>query len=1176
MNSMNSHSSAFVPNTSTAHSRSLKFRNNFRRSILAGGIVPATLLIASSASAWADAIFAPGNQILGGQKDAGNTVFNVGVAGFAAGVNNWPDGESPDHAIDGVAQKYLNFGIINTGFLVNPTFNGGNGSVISSIQLWTANDEEPRDPATYEIWGTNTALDFGATSFTFSSSNFTLITSGSLALPTGRGLTGINPLNNTNSQTVTFTNTTGYKEYLIIFPSVKGASNSMQIGEVQLFGIASYVELKWNGNVNNVWNVGTTQNWLAGATPSTFSNTNGVLFDDSATGGTSISIQNGGNAVQPAAIVFANITKNYTISGDAINSPGNLVLNGTGSVTLNNINSYAAGTIVNGGTLTIGATGTLGAGSLTVNNSNTGAGTAVAVNFNSAQSIGTLSGAIGIPSSGTNTVTITLSGGITVTQATDAVYAGVIAGTGGLTKNGTGALTLTSANTYSGPTIVNAGILRSSAPGDNPNSALPAGQPVTVNAGATLILGADDGLGYFAGSVSGLTVNGGTLVGAAATHSTLPALTLNGGTVTAVDPGNTSNGSVLNYILDGDVTTVAGASPSVINANSILLRKKATSDADPSAPVTFNVPRGTPPVDLLVSSVVKDQAAGLIKSGNGILALSNANTYTGPTVINAGTIAVGDSAALGTGPVTINNGGLLSLGSDAINGFDGFSINGGATVDANQTLTLTTTGDQARSAFTQGLVSLDNGFTTSFVYTAGGNRAADGITFTVQNSDATAIGGGGGNLAYVGIANSAAVEFNIYTGQNPPQPVGTAYAVGTAGTYTSTAPVNLASGNAIQITLTYSPVDQTITETLFDLVTRDSYSTVFSGVDLPLAVGGTSAYIGFTGATGGASAIQTVDNFKFNNFSQGVTVANNISTAAGSTTGFEVLPVALGGAGSATLQGTLTLGNGATLNVTGGATPTNLPFALTVTNTTTIAGNTTINVANNGTGKGTLTLGAVSDQATGATLTKTGAGTLAIVAAATYTGATTVNGGTLAVNGSIAGATTINNTATLAGTGTLAGVTVQNGGTVAPGNSVGTLTTGPIAFQNGSALTLEFTALTADQLKVNGGATLTGVINLAISLLADPVDSTSFTILDGTAPLIGYASGARLSYLGNSLDENEEFTVVDGGFSQIFTISYAADGGNDIVLVAIPEPSSATIVFAGIGAVLGLRRRRTS
>jgi hypothetical protein len=145
---------------------------------------------------------------------------------------------------------------------------------------------------------------------------------------------------------------------------------------------------------------------------------------------------------------------------------------------------------------------------------------------------------------------------------------------------------------------------------------------------------------------------------------------------------------------------------------------------------------------------------------------------------------------------------------------------------------------------------------------------------------------------------------------------------------------------------------------------------------------------------------------------------------------------------------------------------------------------------------------------------------------------------------------------------------------VAPGNSVGTLTTGPIAFQNGSALALELAALTADQLKVNGGATLTGVINLGISLLADPDDSANFTILDGTAPLSGYAGGARLSYLGNSLDENEQFTVVDGALSQVFSISYAADGGNDIILMAIPEPSSVAMLLGGIGAALGLRRRR--
>ena len=83
-----------------------------------------------------------------------------------------------------------------------------------------------------------------------------------------------------------------------------------------------------------------------------------------------------------------------------------MILNGTGSVTINNANNFAAGIQVNAGTLNVGATGTLGSGALAVNNNNAGPGTAVTVNFASAQSVGSLSGAIGTPASGTNTATI--------------------------------------------------------------------------------------------------------------------------------------------------------------------------------------------------------------------------------------------------------------------------------------------------------------------------------------------------------------------------------------------------------------------------------------------------------------------------------------------------------------------------------------------------------------------------------------------------------------------------------------------------------------------------------------------------------------------------------------------------------------------------------------------------
>ena len=82
----------------------------------------------------------------------------------------------------------------------------------------------------------------------------------------------------------------------------------------------------------------------------------------------------------------------------------------------------------------------------------------------------------------------------------------------------------------------------------------------------------------------------------------------------------------------------------------------------------------------------------------------------------------------------------------------------------------------------------------------------------------------------------------------------------------------------------------------------------------------------------------------------------------------------VGGAG--TIEGVLALGTGSILNVTGGDVATDTPYLLDVTGPTALAGNSTIHVANNGTGLGTLQLGDVSGSTF--TLTKTGAGTLAI------------------------------------------------------------------------------------------------------------------------------------------------------------------------------------------------------
>jgi fibronectin-binding autotransporter adhesin len=1152
-----------------------------RRSILAAVIAPASFLVLCALpSAWGAAVFMPGDQILGGQFNPSLNQFQIGTGNGTVGTNSWPNGESPDHAIDGVAQKYLNFGITGTGFMVNPAFNGFAGSVVTSMQLWVANDAVPRDPASYEIWGTNQVLDFGAPSFDMGL--FTPVASGTLALPSARGpQQGTAPLNNAVSQTVTFANTAAYNHYLIIFPTVKNtptAANSMQIGEVQLFGVAAFVSLTWTGVTNNVWNINTTANWSGPGGSATYFDGNGVTFNDTgAPANTNITVQSGGVGVAPAAVTFLNNALDYTVGGDAVVSTGTFAKTGTGTVTLNNTNTYGSGMSVNAGTLNVGATGSLGGSALAVNNPNTGPGTAVAVNFASAQSIGSLSGSVALPSSGTNTAMINVTGSLTVNQTTDAVFQGTIAGTGGLTKTGSAMLTLTGVNTYAGPTIVDGGVLQSSAPGDFPHGALPAGQPVTVNAGGTLLFGADDGLGYHEGAVSSLTVNGGKVTSSAGTHSTLPVVTLNGGSVTSGGLANTSPLGQVNYILDGDVTTVPNAVPSTISAPSIALRKDPTNTGTTS-PLTFQVPRGTAPVDLAVSSVIHDLGAGLIKSGNGILSLSNANLYTGPTVINEGKLLVRNSQALGSGPVTVNAGGTLSFGaSTAINGFSAFTFNGGATADpTNSTVSLTENlGNQTRSVFSNTPLTIADGFTASFTYTAGGNRAADGITFTVQNNSPSALGTGGGGLGYGGIGNSAALEFNLYTGANPAQPVGTAFATnGITGTYTSSAPVNLASGNPIFVNVVYDPVAFTFTHTLVDQLTQATYTQVSTGVDIAAVIGSTSGYIGFTGATGGAIASQTVGNFTFDNFEPAVTLANQVTVNAGVST-FEVLPKGGGGVGTASLNSLNVSANGI-LTVTGGPTATETPYTLNVNGQTTIAGAVEFRVENNGGGLGSLVLGNV--QGTATELTKSGFGILTITGNAAYPGGTDVDDGALLVNGTLSGsAIAVKNAAFLGGIGTVGNVSVATGGMIAPGidisASIGTLRTGPVVLSAGSIVSMDIGATTSDVLQMTGGATFSGVVDLTLSLTDDPTENVAFTILDGTAPLGGLGGGG-FSYLGLPLGEGATFTVVSGLFSQAFQISYAADSGRDVVLTAVPEPGAATALLVGGAMLVGFRRRR--
>jgi glucose/arabinose dehydrogenase len=141
------------------------------------------------------------------------------------GGSNSPGGETVANAIDKTLDKYLNFGEVNSGFIVTPS-NGS--SIVTGFQITTANDATERDPTTWQLFGTNQTI-VSANHSMGTAETWTIIASGTLTLPAGR-----NTLDNVES----FSNTTAYKSYRMVFTGVKNAAtaNSMQIAEIEFFG----------------------------------------------------------------------------------------------------------------------------------------------------------------------------------------------------------------------------------------------------------------------------------------------------------------------------------------------------------------------------------------------------------------------------------------------------------------------------------------------------------------------------------------------------------------------------------------------------------------------------------------------------------------------------------------------------------------------------------------------------------------------------------------------------------------------------------------------------------------------------------------------------------------------------------------------------------------------------
>jgi len=190
---------------------------------------------------------------------------------------------------------------------------------------------------------------------------------------------------------------------------------------------------------------------------------------------------------------------------------------------------------------------------------------------------------------------------------------------------------------------------------------------------------------------------------------------------------------------------------------------------------------------------------------------------------------------------------------------------------ANNILSLTDGGGGEARSFFYNSPQYVGAFKAAFTYQAGGNKAADGIAFCLQNDprNQSALGGGGGQLG-VGTANpitpSIELELNLFTGGGAALGYtvltnGLTAAGGTNGNYHAPGSLQINSGDPINIAVSYA--NQQMMLTFTDAVAHTSFATNLNVGDLTQIVGTNAAYIGFTGADGGSTSIQTISNFSF-------------------------------------------------------------------------------------------------------------------------------------------------------------------------------------------------------------------------------------------------------------------------------------------------------------------------
>ena len=213
-------------------------------------------------------------------------------------------------------------------------------------------------------------------------------------------------------------------------------------------------------------------------------------------------------------------------------------------------------------------------------------------------------------------------------------------------------------------------------------------------------------------------------------------------------------------------------------------------------------------------------------------------------------------------------------------------------------------------------------------------------------------------------------------------------------------------------------------------------------------------------------------------------------------------------------------------------------------------------------------------------LIKQDAGTWTLSGANTYTGATTVNEGTLLVGGSThaSSAVTVNSGGTLGGTGLIAGdVTVNPGGTLSPGTSTGLLTVGALDLSGNALFEINGTDRGAlvdgyDAVHVNGALTYGGMLSLELGTTFG-VGSYQFNLFDFDSQTGSFSSVELFGDYSAPLvsDGSGVWNATTGGGNEIWTFT---QGTGVLGLTVVPEPTAWLLLLIAAACGLLVRRRK--